>query len=254
MRYPEIGSDFFVRNRQKLIGLLEGDSIAIIHSNDQMVRSGDQYFPYRQSPDLFYLCGIEQEMTVLMISPAEPESVRLFIRKADPKLETWEGKKLDKKMAEDISGIRNIQWLENFESSSRELILESDNIYCASHELVKFRPDHPSRDQRYLNKLKIDFPLHRLKRLSPFLAELRMVKEPEELALILKAVEITKGGFERLLSFVKPGCKEYEVEAEITHEYLQQGANGHGYQPIIASGVNATILHYLIKNAINNRV
>jgi Xaa-Pro aminopeptidase len=250
MRYSQIPRDLFIRSRQKLAGKLENNSVAIVHSNDQMLRNGDQFFPYRQNSDLFYLTGIEQEMTILLLCPdhhSEKRQELLFIREPDPKLESWEGKKLDKKRAEEISGIANVQWLEKFEPIARELILESENIYCASHELVKFRLEYLSRDERYLAKLKKDFPLHRMKRLSPIMTELRLVKEPEELALIMKAAEITKGGFNRMLTTVKPGLKEYEVEAELTGEFIRQGAAGHAYPPIIASGANACILHY-IKN------
>ncbi|KPL16460.1 MAG: X-Pro aminopeptidase [Bacteroides sp. SM1_62] len=248
MRYSRIPRDLFIRNRRKLAGRLEKNSVAIVHSNDQMLRNGDQFFPYRQNSDLFYLTGIEQEMTILLLCPDHPSEdrqVMLFIREPDPKLESWEGKKLDKKKAEEISGIANIHWLEKFGSIAREVILESENIYCTSHELVKFRPDYLSRDERYLAELKKEFPLHGMKRLSPILTELRLQKEPEELALIMKAVEITKGGFDRILSTVKPGQKEYEVEAELTCEFTRQGAAGHAYAPIIASGANACILHYI---------
>ncbi len=138
-------------------------------------------------------------------------------------------------------------WLDKFESIVRELILESENIYCCSHELAKFRPEHLSRDERNLDKLKKEFPLHGMKRLSPIMSELRLVKEPEELALIRKAVEITKSGFDRMLTTVKPGQKEYEIEAELNFEFISKGAAGHAYQPIIASGANACFLHY-IKN------
>ncbi len=253
MRYSQIPKGLFIRNRKKLAGRLERNSVAIVHSNDQMLRNGDQFFPYRQNSDFFYLSGIEQEMSVLLLCPDHPDIDRqaiLFIRQPDAKMETWEGKKLEKKMAKEISGIMNIQWLENFESISRELILESEHIYCASHELIKFRPEHSSRDERYLTKLKKDFPLHELKRLSPILTELRLVKEPEEQALILKAVEITKSGFKRLLSFVEPGQKEYDVEAELTSEFIHQGATGHAYAPIIASGENACSLHYITNDQV----
>lgn len=240
----------FERNRQKLSGLVNPNSVVIVHSNDQMVRNGDQYFPFRQHSDLFYLTGIEQEMTILLLCPDHPNNDRqemLFVREPDPKLEAWEGKKLDRERAKEISGIRNIHWLEKFESMVRELILESENIYCNGHELVKFRPEYPSRDERSLSKLKKEFPLHAMSRLAPILTQLRLLKEPEELALIMKAVEITKCGFDRILSNVKTGQKEYEVEAELTCEFIRQGASGHAYLPIIAAGANACVLHY-VKN------
>lgn len=229
---------------------MEKGSLAIVHSNDQMLRNGDQFFPYRQNSDLFYLTGLEQEMSILLICPDHPSENRqelLFIREPDLKLESWEGKKLDKKLAEEISGIGNIHWLDEFETITREVILESENIYCASLELLKFRPDYLSRDERHLAKLKKEFPLHHMRRLSPIMAELRILKEPEELVLIKKSAEITKSGFDRILSTMKPGMKEYEVEAALSYEFIRNGASGHAYQPIVASGANACFLHY-IKN------
>jgi len=250
MRYSQIPRDLFIRNRRKLANKMGKNSLAIVHSNDQMLRNGDQFFPYRQNSDLFYLTGIEQEMTILLLCPDHPSEDRqemLFIREPDLKLESWEGKKLSKESAQEISGIENVHWLEEFESVSRELILDADNVFCSSHELAKFRPEQLSRDERCLAKLKKEFPLHSMKRLSPIMTELRLVKEPEELALIKKSAEITKAGFERILSTLKPGSKEYEVEAELSYEFIRNGANGHAYQPIIASGANACFLHY-IKN------
>ncbi|MFC2116159.1 aminopeptidase P N-terminal domain-containing protein [Bacteroidota bacterium] len=250
MRYSKIDTELFSRNREKLIGKLEKKSVAIIHSNDQMVRSGDQYYPYRQNSDMFYLSGIEQEMSILLIC-SDPESAdkmeMLFIRKPDPKLETWEGRKLDLKVAEEISGIKNVHWLENFEAISRELILESRNIYFNIPEYEKFKPEYPSRDERKMIQLKKDYPSHVFMGLAPLMTELRLVKEPGELNLIRKAVEITRAGFNRVLGYLKPGLMEFEVEAELSHEFIRQGCAGHAYPPIIASGENACMLHY-IKN------
>ncbi|MFC2081344.1 aminopeptidase P N-terminal domain-containing protein, partial [Bacteroidota bacterium] len=250
MRYSKIDTELFSRNREKLIGKLEKKSVAIIHSNDQMVRSGDQYYPYRQNSDMFYLSGIEQEMSILLIC-SDPESAdkmeMLFIRKPDPKLETWEGRKLDLKVAEEISGIKNVHWLENFEAISRELILESRNIYFNIPEYEKFKPEYPSRDERKMIQLKKDYPSHVFMGLAPLMTELRLVKEPGELNLIRKAVEITRAGFDRVLGYLKPGLREFEVEAELSHGFIRQGCSGHAYPPIIASGENACMLHY-IKN------
>lgn len=236
-----------MRNRKKLKERLDKDSVAIVHANDQMLRSGDQFYPYRQNSDLFYLSGIEQEMTILVLCPDHPVKDKqeiLFIRKPDPKLEAWEGRKLSPKEAEAISGIRNVQWLEQYEPLVRELILASGNIYGISHELTKFTLDYPTRNERNLSRLKQEFPLHGLKRLSPVLAELRLLKEPEELALIRKAVEITKAGFERVLSTLQAGQREYELEAVLSAEFTRRGAS-HAYHPILAAGQNACVLHYV---------
>ena len=250
MRYSKIKTELFKRNRVKLIGMLEKDSIAVIHSNDQMVRSGDQYFPFRQNSDLFYLSGIEQEMTILLINPGHHEADKrtmLFLRKPEPKLETWEGKKLDKKFAAEISGISAIFWLEEFESVSRPLILGAGNIYFNIPELEKFKQEYPLRDDRMMQEMKKVYPSHEIKRLAPLMSGLRLVKEPEEMELIKEAIRITGGGLKRVLGFVKPGMHEYEIEAELSHEFIRQGCGGHAYPPIIASGGNACMLHY-IKN------
>ena len=250
MRYLKISPELFVRNRKKLIGKLEKKSLAFIHSNDQMYRNGDQFYPYRQNSDMFYLSGIEQEMSVLLICPDQDDEnrrVMLFIRKPDPKLETWEGKKLDKESAGEISGIKTVHWMENYKAVSRELIRQSRNIYCNIPEYEKFKPEYPSRDKRYMMQLKKDYPSHAFKRLAPLLTELRLVKEPEELDLIREAVGITKAGLDRVLGFITPGLTEFEVEAGLSHEFIRRGAGGHAYPPIIASGENACMLHY-IKN------
>jgi len=250
MRYSTINPGLFKRNRRKLAGRLEKGSVAVIHANDQMVRNGDQYYPYRQNSDFFYLSGIEQEMSVLMICPEQPDrkkQVMLFIRKPEPGLETWEGEKLDKAQAEKISGIEAIHWLEDFMSLSRPLILQSNAIYCSIPELEKFKPGYPLRDERKMEELKKEYPLLEYRRLAPLMTSLRLVKEPEEIALVKEAIGITRKGLERILSFVKPGVYEYEVEAELGHEFIRLGGGGHAYLPIIASGGNACMLHY-IKN------
>jgi len=250
MKYSKINPELFVRNRNKLIGKLEKNSVAIIHSNDQMVRNGDQFYPFRQNSDLFYLSGIEQEMSVLLIDldgNGEKNEIMLFIRKPDPNLETWEGRKLDKENAFEISGIKTIKWLEDFERNLNVLMHPSKIIYFNIPEFAKFKPEYPSRDERKMMELKTAYPSHEFKQLSPLLTELRLEKEPEEIELIRKAISITRAGFERVLGFIKPGLMEFEVEAEFSHEFFRLGASGHAYAPIIASGENACMLHY-IKN------
>jgi len=247
MRYTTINPGLFRRNRRKLAGRLEKGSVALIHANDQMVRNGDQYYPYRQNSDLFYLSGIEQEMSVLMICPDHPDKRKqhmLFIRKPEPGLETWEGKKLDKAKAGKISGIEGVYWLEDFDSLSRPLILQSKAIYCSIPELEKFKPEYMLRDERKMEEMKKEYPLLEYKRLAALMTSLRLVKEPEELSLVKEAIGITGKGLKRILGFVKPGVYEYEVEAELSHEFIRLGGGGHAYQPIIASGGNACMLHY----------
>jgi Xaa-Pro aminopeptidase len=241
MRYKAIQSSLFTRNRAKLFGLLDEDSLVILHSNDQMVRCGDQYYPYRQNSDFFYLTGIEQEMSILLLCPDHKERSRtaqLFIRKPDPKLEIWEGPKLTLEEAGKISGIESVHWLENFESITHEIIDVKTNIYYRTWEQEKFRPEYPSRDERYLNSLKEKYPSHKYKNLTPLLWQLRSKKEPEEVEMIKEAIRITALGFQKVLSMVKEGLKEFEIEAVLTREFIRMGASGQAYQPIIASGEN----------------
>ena len=194
--------------------------------------------------------GIEQEMSVLLlIADVEDENrnAMLFLRKPDPKLETWEGKKLDRDAATGISGIKTVHWLDDFETVTRSLILKSSHIYCNIPEFEKFKPDYPLRDERMMTGLKKDYPLHEYRRLAPLMADLRTIKEPEEIELIRKAAGITRSGLNRVLGLLRPGLYEYELEAELSREFIRHGAGGHAYPPIIASGANACMLHY-IKN------
>jgi Xaa-Pro aminopeptidase len=248
MRYKSLTNDLFIRNREKLSQLLDGDSVAVLHSNDQMLRNGDQYYPYRQNSDFFYLTGIEQEMSILLLCPEHKDGTKkaqLFLRKPDPKMETWEGRKLSLSGAREVSGIESIFWLEDFDNILHEIVLQRAIIYCRTGEQSKFRPDYPSRDDRSLIRLKEKYPAHQYKRLSPLLQKIRLIKEPEELDMIKEAIRITSAGFNRILPLVRAGMKEYEVEAELSHEFIRHGASGHAYPPIIASGENACTLHYI---------
>jgi len=240
----------FEHNRLKLGKRLKKKSVAILHSNDEMPRNGDQYFPFRQNSDLFYLTGIDQEKTILVLCPDHPlpkNREMLFINKPDPQFETWYGKRLTKSEAIELSGVQNIFWTEEFDSILVDFIYYSENIYLNQYENTKFVSEIESRDTRFAHKIKEIYPLHQLERLSPILTDLRLIKEPEEINVIRHACMITEKAFERVLKYVKPGVSEFEVEAEISYEFRRNGAQGHAYYPIIASGENACILHY-IKN------
>ena len=255
MRYNRIIPSLFKKNRQRLLNRLGLESIAVIHSNDEMHRSGDQNFMFRQNSNLFYLTGISQEKTILLLNPGHPdEKLReiLFIRKSNKNLETWVGHKLTQDEASEISGIKTIKWAEDFDSVLREYLLPNKIIYYDIEEFPKYIPDSPYRSQRLLLHLTGNYPLHRFERLFPVISELRMVKEPEETELIKKACNITRDGFLRILSFIRPGLLEYEIEAELTHEFIRQGAEGHAYPPIIATGSNACTLHYIENNKVCN--
>ncbi|MGE0090659.1 MAG: aminopeptidase P family protein [Bacteroidales bacterium] len=251
MKYEPLKSSLFEKSRKKLVKEIQSNSLVIVHSNDQMPRNGDQYFTYRQNSDMFYLCGIDQEKTILTLCPNHPNKelrTILFIIESNEKIAVWEGHKYTKEEAFKTSGITNIKYLSEFESVFRELAISSENIYLNLNENHKFKADVMSADERFLNQLKTDFPAHKIEHLAPIMKKLRLKKEPEEIDLMQKACDITKHGFFRILRFVKPGVKEYEIEAELTHEFLWNKASGHAYNPIIASGKNACVLHYVENN------
>ena len=248
MRYQPINNRLFVRNRKNLAGLMKPESVAVFHSADQYPRNGDQYFTYRQQSDMFYFTGIEQEKSILLLAPGfSNEQYRevLFILKPDKKLEKWEGHKLTKQEAREISGIESVYWLEDFEVTLREVLLDSNCFYLNTNEYVKFFTEVPERNLRFAREMKTKYPLHQYHRLAPLVKQLRQIKSEDEVDLIRHACKITGKAFDRVLKNIKPGMKEFEVEAEVTAEFIRNGANGHGYAPIIASGLNACMLHYI---------
>jgi len=255
MRYKPINNSLFVNNRQNLMSLMEQSSVALFNSADQYPRNGDQYFTFRQQSDIFYLTGIEQEQTVLLLAPGffnESLQEALFILKPNKKLETWEGHKLTKEEASEISGIQNVYWLEDFEVMLREVMLDSDNLYLNTNEYVKFFTEVPERNLRLALDLKEKYPLHQYKRIAPLMKQLRQIKSELEVDLIREACKITDKAFDRVMKSLKPGMMEYEVEAEMTAEFIRNGANGHGYAPIVASGKSACMLHYTDNDKICN--
>ncbi|WP_367328724.1 aminopeptidase P N-terminal domain-containing protein [Lentimicrobium sp.] len=247
MRYKSIDPDLFRKNREKLEKKLKPNALAVIHANDEMPRNGDQCFVYRQNSDLFYLTGLDQEKCILTLFPNHPvEAMReiVFTVRTNDRMVTWYGHKYTLEQVTEISGVKNVRWLDDFEDTFRDLMARAEFVYLNQNENPRFTTEVPSRDLRFMQQLRHDYPLHAFERLAPLLTDLRMVKEPEEIEMINRACEITGDAFGRVLNFVKPGVLEYEVEAEITHEFLRNGASGHAYPPIIASGVNNCILHY----------
>jgi Xaa-Pro aminopeptidase len=248
MKTIKIPVSFFLNNRERLSHAMKPRSIAIMHGNDDMSRSGDQYYPFRQDSDLFYFSGINQEKTTLLIAPDYPdESMRevLFIRRADKKLETWEGHKLTKEEAQGVSGIKSIFFFDEYESILAAFMMWSHHIYLNPPELLKYIPELPNRNLRFAVELKQKFPAHHYERLAPILRDLRSIKSETEILLIREACNITHEAFLRVLGALKPGMMEYEVEAELTYEFIRKGAGGHAYSPIVASGINACSLHYI---------
>jgi Xaa-Pro aminopeptidase len=251
MKTIHISPSLFARNRQRLILSLKNNSFVIVNSNDEMSRTADQYFPFRQNSDLFYLTGINQEKTTLLLAPGnDDESMReiLVIRRSNPKLETWEGHKLAREEAGLISGIKNVKYEDEIDTLIAPIMMQAEHVYLNLPEHQKFIPELPGRDIRKGGELMKKFPAHHYERLAPIIRDLRVTKSEEEISLIREAVEITRKAFLNTLQTVRPGIMEYEIEAQLTHDFIKEGARGHAYQPIIASGTNACILHYIDNN------
>jgi Xaa-Pro aminopeptidase len=247
MKYPTIDQSLFTLNRKNFSKHLKNNSLAIFNSSDEFPRSGDQSFIFKQNPDLFYLSGIDQEQTILLLYPDCPNPLYrevLFLRQTNDYIKVWEGYKYTKEQAKVASGIRSVYWLEDFDNILHSVVNYAEHIYLNTNENDRYAHEVPYRDVRFIEKMKSKYPLHHYERSAPIMRNLRAVKSDVEIELIKKACAITRDAFVRVLKFTKPGVKEYEIEAEIIHEFIRQGGTGHAYSPIIASGHNANILHY----------
>jgi Xaa-Pro aminopeptidase len=246
MRHEPLEPELFITNRKRLGRLLLPNSLVALNANDVLPANGDGCVATIPSSDLFYLTGIEQEQTILLLYPdADDEKHReiLFLREPTTENELWEGHKLTKKEAREISGIQNIQWLSDFPRLFHRLICECDHVFLNSNEHKRAIIEVESRDARFVAETKRRYPLHNFHRLAPLLHRLRAVKSERELAMLRKACKITEQGFRRALAFVKPGVVEWEVEAELAHEFIRNGSR-FAYLPIIAAGINGCCLHY----------
>jgi Xaa-Pro aminopeptidase len=247
MRYKALNKNFFTENRKVLIDKLKEKSLVLVYSEDEFPKNGDQTFPFRQNSDTYYLSGIDQEEIILAICPNHSDaSLRevLFIKKVDKTQVIWFGKKIDLEEAKKRSGVDTIFWMDEYDKLLPKLMQESEHIYLWKNSAPKFTTDVPYKALRMEEKLRKEYPKHKFEELAPLTTELRLIKKKEELQAMKKAVEITGKAYNRLLRKLKPGMMEYEVEANITYEYIRNGAQGHAYSPIVASGGNACILHY----------
>ncbi len=252
MRYAQLPAATFRLNRERLAPLLPDHSLAVLNANDIMPTNADGSMGFRQNSDLFYLSGVDQEETILLLFPAARDPERremLFVRETNELLSTWEGAKLSKEEARAVSGIQSVFWLSEFPRLFREAMYEAQSVFVNLNEHARASSEVASRDHRFLDQLRRDFPLHDLARLAPLLHRLRMIKSPGELDAIREATGITEAGFRRLLRFVRPGVQEFEVEAELAHEYIRRRSRGFAFSPIIASGESACVLHYVENNA-----
>lgn len=241
-----IPAELFQANRARLAARLAPRSVAVLQSNDVYPTNADGSLPFHQSADLFYLSGIFQEETILVLAPhAADEDLRevLFVRDTSDLLTIWEGRKHTREEAAKLSGVKTVKWLSEFKNVFRTLVYEAENLYLNTNEHARAHVEVAVKDARFIQECKEWFPLHNFRRLAPLLHEQRAVKHPLEVELLKIAVEITKRGFERVCRFVRPGVNEAEVEAEYAHEFLRSKAT-FAYGPIIASGADNCVLHY----------
>ena len=250
MKYLPIESDLFIQNRKRFVEQLKPNSIAVFNSNDIMPTSADGIHAFIQQTDLLYLSGIDQEESTLVIYPdAREEKHReiLFLKETNEQIALWEGQKYTKEEAGEVSGIKTVYWNNEFNNIFKPLVYQSERIYLNTNEHLRADATVETRDKRFLHWCREAFPLHRYRRLAPIMQDLRIVKSPPEVDLIKKAGNITAKTFRRLLGFIKPGVWEFEIEAEICHEFLRNRSRGPAFETIIASGVDSCTLHY-VKN------
>lgn len=251
MRYQPLSDSTYTNHRKKLASALPPGALVIVNSNDIMPTNGDGTMSFRQNSDLLYLTGVDQEESILAVFPEATNPAHreiLFLKKTSPEIAIWEGDKLDKEQATALTGIKTVQWLENFEAVLKMLMSEAKEVFLPSNEHTRRANEVETREERFQKWMYTNYPLHSYNRLAPIMHRLRAVKSTEEIEQMHNACEITEAGLRRVLKFVKPGVKENEIEAEYMHEFLRRGSRGFAYSPIIASGFSACVLHYIENN------
>jgi len=251
MKYLPIENQLFIQNRALFFNKMEGNAIAIFNSNDIMPTNADGTMPFRQNNDLFWLSGVDQEESVLVIFPNHPdENMRevLFLKETNEHIAIWEGAKLTKDGAFKASGIKTVFWLDELENKLDVMISKCDSIYLNKNIHSRSASDVQTRDDRFRNMITDKYSNKAIKEVAPIMHELRAIKSDFELKLMQNACDITEKGVRRILPFIKPGVMEYEIEAELMHEFLRNRSNGFAYQPIIGSGVDSCVLHYIENN------
>ena len=251
MKYLPIDSNLFKRNRSKFISQMLPNSIAVFNSNDIFSTGADSTLPFYQHRNIFYLSGVDQEESILVLNPNANNPAHkeiLFLKETNDHIAIWEGAKLNKDQAKSSTGIQSVYWLDEFETIFSKLMTNVDKVYFNNNDHYRKAVEMQTREDRFLVWLKSNYPKHKIEYSFPIMEKLRGVKEPEEIELIQKACDITEKGFRRVLKFLKPGVMEFHVEAEYSHEFLRNRSKGFAYTPIIASGYNACILHYINNN------
>ncbi len=251
MKYTPVSASLFTTNREKFIQQMEPNCLAVFNSNDICPISADSTMPFQQHRDIFYLSGVDQEESILVLFPTASNPAHravLFLKETSDLIAVWEGEKLTKETAFLTSGIKTVYWLQQFPTLFKQMMAEAKGIYLNTNEHLRANTEVETREDRFIKQVKIDYPAHQVHKSAPILHKIRSVKEAVELDLIQRACKITEAGVRRLLGFIKPGVWEYEIEAELAHEFLRNQSKGFAYTPIIASGKNACVLHYIENN------
>ncbi len=251
MKYHAIDSGLFVKNRIKFAAQMQPSALAVFNSNDVFSTGADSTLPFHQHRNIFYLSGVDQEDSILILFPDAKNSMHkeiLFLKETNEHIAIWEGAKLNKNQATAVSGVQTVYWLSDFDSIFDTLMKEAKTVYFNNNNHYRKAVEMETREDRFMKRVKSNYPKHRIENNFSIMESLRGVKEQEEIELIRKACNITEKGFRRVLGFVEPGVMEYEIEAEYTHEFLKNRSKGFAYTPIIGSGYNACILHYIENN------
>lgn len=248
MRYSPIDKELFILNRKRLSKELKSNSITVFNANDIMPTNADGTMMFKQNTDLYYLSGIDQEETILVIYPDfHDKKLReiLFLRETNENIAIWEGHKYTKEEAREASGIETIFWLSEFDRVFNTLMAEAEYVYLNTNEHIRAVIEVQTRTARFLEACRQKYPLHKYERVAPIMHKLRAIKSELEVETLQTACDITEKGFRRILEFVKPGVAEYEIEAEYLHEFVMHKSRGFAYSPIVATGFNACVLHYI---------
>ena len=251
MKYDKIESSLYVKNRKRFTNQLKNGSLAIFNSNDTFVTSADSSLPFVQHRDILHLSGVDQEESILVIFPDCHEQKHreiLFLKETSDLIAIWEGEKLTKQKAFETSGIKTVYWLNQLDSILNTLLAECSCVYLNSNEHTRANTEAENREDRFTKHFKFKYPNHQIERSAPIMHQIRSIKDPIEIALMKKACDITEKGLRRVLNFTKPGVMEYNLEAELMHEFLNNRSKGFAYTPIIASGKSACVLHYIENN------
>ena len=251
MRYSPLSQDTYINHRKNFATNLPKGGMAIFNSNDIMPTNADGAMDFRQNNDMLYLSGVDQEETILVVFPEAflpAHREILFLKETSPEISIWEGDKLTKEQATELSGVKTVFWIDQFETVLKSLMSNAKVVYLNSNEHTRQSNEVETRDMRFNKWLMGVYPLHNYERVTPILHRLRSLKSTEEIEQMQRACDITEAGLRRVLKFVKPGVMEYEIEAEFMHEFLRRRSRGFAYSPIIASGFNACVLHYVENN------